>query len=479
MRHESLITQFRDDLATLSRQVELSNASGHYDINKMCENVFCELIKGLYGYSELRNLNMEDQPNFPGIDLADDKAKVAIQVTSDKSLKKIKETIEMFINKGMYTKYDKLVVCIITKKQDSYSEESIEHACQNKITFNAKDNIIDCRDLAAKSTRIPPPNLEKVARILRSYLRDQNTDLSEQEFNPPKSPPETLTANLIEIHFPDTIYMAEILSEALGSERIKKRREAIWEYAKKVDRRIPSCFIEREKRIITFVNLENQNPFDFMMDKGTTEPLRADEFFDIDDDHERSFKHLLRNSLQHKLYKHGVSWQHEIQRFIFIPFDKSDDEKKIQWTGAKKTTRRVFKRMYKKEKPDEILSQMHLAFSINFHKIDSRWYMSITPDWFFSFGDSYRRSYYGDKLVSGRKRMETNRSVFDHFRFLCWWLKEIDSQDLFSDDSDETPQITFSDTLESKGGRCLDEKLWAPLESESSVLSNELPGLEL
>ena len=66
-----------------------------------------------------------------------------------------------------------------------------------------------------------------------------------------------------------------------------------------------------------------------------------------------------------------------------------------------------------------MLSTRHSGFAVSFVTVEGDWYVSITPEWFFSHGDSYRRSFYGDKLISGLKRMEKNRTVFDQFRFLC------------------------------------------------------------
>lgn len=95
--------------------------------------------------------------------------------------------------------------------------------------------------------------------------------------------------------------------------------------------------------------------------------------------------------------------------------------------------------------------------------MEDEWYVVITPDWFFSYGESYRQSKFGDKLLSGLKRMEKNRSVFDQFRFLCSWLRELDSDDLFSEKAAASPQITFGQILEYGGGRSLNEDIWEPL----------------
>ena len=101
MKHIELINKFREQLSRLVVEVEGAVAMGHFDLNKICEDVVCGLFRELYGFEALRNLNSEEKANYPGIDLADDEAKIAIQVTSDKSLDKVKETLGKVIKHGL------------------------------------------------------------------------------------------------------------------------------------------------------------------------------------------------------------------------------------------------------------------------------------------------------------------------------------------------------------------------------------------
>ena len=132
-------------------------------------------------------------------------------------------------------------------------------------------------------------------------------------------------------------------------------------------------------------------------------------------------------------------------------------------TLGKTATRTTFVRKYNRTQPDKVLSTRHFGFGVSFVTVEGDWYVSITPEWFFSYGDSYRRSFYGDKLISGLKRMEKNRTVFDQFRFLCAWLADLDTEDLFSEDAVSSPQLTFGQILDMHGGRYLNEDLWEPL----------------
>lgn len=464
MRHVKVLDQFREELTNVSREVETSVAMGHFDVNKICEDVFCGVFKELYGFANLRNLNEEEQKNFPGIDLADDIAGVAIQVTSDNTLAKVKDTIEKFIRNELHEKYDRLIVYILTRKQGSYSKEAIEKVSKGKIEFDVKSDILDFTDLATKATSIHPKNLKQAVDVLGAYTRGCDVGLADQDFDPPRESSEILAANLLEIYFPQTLYIAEILPEVFDGKKVRNQRKQVGAYVRSLERSIPSDYEVHGGRLLTFHNLEVQNnPFSFLVDEGTVEPFQPNDFYSIDDDHERVFKSLLRFCMQHKLHKHRILWEFREKIFIFLPIEDTDNKRTETWVGQKKSTRTVFERKYKRNDPDKVLSTRHFAFSLDFLNRDDGWYVAITPDWFFSFGEGYRQSAYADKLLSGLKRMEKNRSVYDQFRFLCSWLSELDSDDLFSDEAQTLPQITFGQILEFGGARLLNEDLWEPL----------------
>ena len=123
------------------------------------------------------------------------------------------------------------------------------------------------------------------------------------------------------------------------------------------------------------------------------------------------------------------------------------------------------------------MSNRHFAFEVDFVRVGDGWYIALTPDWYFSYGDEYRRSFYGDRLLSGLKRMEKNRSVYDQFRFLCSWLGDIDSKDLFSEEKQSSPGVSFGSPLSMSINRALDESLWEPLAAETDDELQERLGM--
>lgn len=472
MKQIELINQFKEGLRDLSREVEISSAMSHYDINLICENLFCGIFKELYDLPGLRNLNDEERKNFPGIDLADDQSRVAIQVTSDKTLDKVKDTIKKVRAHKLYEKYDRFIVYCLTTKQGSYSQDSIDKECGDDLNFSASDDILDYRGLATKAANAEPQSLKKAVDILGSYQRGCDVGLAEQDFDPPSDPQETLLTNLVELYLPSKLYIAEVKEDILkgkSGKKLRNQRKAVGDASRKMSTPLPSGYEVSSGKLITFFDLEeSSNPFSHLIEDGTAEYLNPSDYYEIDENHERIFKSLLRFSLQQMLFKHKVMWQHHEGLFIFLPADDKQNVRSESWYGKKQSSRTVFERKFKSNKPNEILQIKHFAFSVNFLLIDAEWYISITPDWFFSWGEDYHRSPFADKPLSGLKRLEKNKSICDQFRFLASWLKDVDQADLFSDSAESSPNITLGNIVKLDGGRFLNESLWEPLGTSSA-----------
>ena len=183
MKHIELINRFLVNLSQLANEVENFGAMNHFDINKICEDVICGLMRELYGFKILRNLNSEEKVNYPGIDLADDEARVAIQVTSDKSLKKVIDTLRKVIKHGLTEKYDRIIIYCLTKKQQSYSKDAISAVCGDKICFDASSDILDSTDIAAKAGKVAPEKLQAAFDHISAYMDGSDTHASGNQIN--------------------------------------------------------------------------------------------------------------------------------------------------------------------------------------------------------------------------------------------------------------------------------------------------------
>lgn len=471
MKFQRVLAELRELLAQLVREVEMSVSSGHTDITHISEALYLQLLNALYGW-HLKDMNAE-QPNFPAIDLADDNAGIAIQVTAKSTLAKIKDTINTFIAQDLHLRYSRLIILVITRRQDSYSQGAIDAVTQSRMDFDVTENIIDYRTLAAQASRVTPPRVQLALSYLRTYLLGREPDLADEDFDPPTAPQEMLTTNLVPFRFPQTVYLADLAVE-VGARR--PDRKAVRQWLSSLEITAPSGYEVRERQLLTFCDLSCPSPFDRAIDPGTVTPITPPEYYEIDLDHENTFRSLLRLQLQQDLFRNDVRWNHEDQVFYFCPQLVGQDVRKERWQGEKSAVRTVFERKMNRDDPTKVLSTRHLAFSIRFFLLSQQWYAGLVPDWFFSHGDDFVRSQFADEQLSRRKRLEKEHSVHNAFRFIAWWLANHREDDLLASDDQRKRLIEFGNEIRVIGGRPLDEEAWGPL-SAKTVREQDRPTL--
>lgn len=332
-------------MSQLSTQVEAASSMQLYDIHKVSENLILGVLRELYGWRHLRNLNATERANFPGIDLADDAAGVAIQVTATPTLDKIKSTIETFLAHGLDKKYQRVVVYVLGRKQTTYSQDAIDRAAKGKFKLDTANDILDHRDVCGVAVDVEPKQLVAAMEVVRTYMRGGVArGLGEEDFNPPTSATERVNLNLVEVYFPSTLYIADLRDDldALKSKKVRNERKMVREALGSLNLRAPSDYEVSAHQLITFHSLDNTHgPFAQMIELGTVTPLQAREFYGANDDRERVFKSLLRFTLQQKLYKHGVRWMHEDGLFVFVPWADADLLREESWVGQRTSKRRV------------------------------------------------------------------------------------------------------------------------------------------
>lgn len=88
------ITKIIQWFSELSSRIKLSNKLNLTDINIHCENDLIQILNNIYKW-QLYNANKQNK-NAKAIDLLDDNNRIAIQITSDTSTKKIKDSLTKF-----------------------------------------------------------------------------------------------------------------------------------------------------------------------------------------------------------------------------------------------------------------------------------------------------------------------------------------------------------------------------------------------
>lgn len=158
-------------MSRFTEQVKILNSNGEFSINLHAENILINVLNVIFDCN-LKNVNYEENKRYPSIDLRDQRKRIAIQVTSTGNIEKVKHTLSGFVEKGLYKDYDTLFIYIITEKQKSYKQSSIDDIIGNKLVFSP-DFIIDKKDLYIKLNAMNDiRKIESVCQMLEKQFAD-------------------------------------------------------------------------------------------------------------------------------------------------------------------------------------------------------------------------------------------------------------------------------------------------------------------
>lgn len=452
--------QIMNLMARFYAQVKGATYIGRTDFDIVAETILIPLLSEVYGYTHLRNLNAE-KPNFPGIDLADDFAKVAIQVTATPDSDKIQDTLQKFHDNKLHLKYDRLIIYILTERQKTYSEKPFSQIIRGEFLFDPVKDIIDYKNVLDEVKNFQIDKALLVLQILESNFSRGEVVLYHEEVDPRK---EETYLNLIELTIPNELFIAQVEPDILKSISKKRdKRKALYDEIAANGHKSSSDWEFFEGKILTFLDLASMSiPISTIIDFGSLEVFNPEDFFTISEDYERVFKSLLRKCLQQKLYQRNVYWQYKEHLFIFG--EEDNKPKRIEhWRGKVEDDRVVYERTMKNNKPDEILRCKHFAFKVEFKLIDKKWYLLIKPEWFFS-ADGSRKSVYGADDLDWLKRHEKNTNVFNHFRFIHYFLSE-QPIDLFGKRKPYA-YLSFGKSVKFDNASYLDDRAWLPVKIE-------------
>lgn len=150
-----------DSLNFLANKIRLCSVLNLHDINIHLENILRDIINQIYQDRNFTNLNSVSG-NFTAIDLGDDINEIAIQITSDTSLQKAKETIQKY--KSEYG-YKKLIMLYATLKKPERTFD-FNTLIDNRFAFEEWD----FNDLNKKINNCESENLEKICRICNTDI---------------------------------------------------------------------------------------------------------------------------------------------------------------------------------------------------------------------------------------------------------------------------------------------------------------------
>lgn len=438
MKRIDCINKITTCFARFVQEVEGFNSINQYHINIHAEYFLIPVLNEIFDL-RLENLNSTQKKNYPGIDLADFKNRVAFQITATSSLEKVKSTLETFFNKKLNEQFDVLYIYIITQKHEKYSEEKINQLVPNGFDFKTSEHILDKDSLLQKINAISStPKLENLTKLFEYEFTDVQIEMRSQKFigGYLNNETEDEYPNILEITFPNQFYKAELsidekaitqkindYLEKTGRKPIKKARKGtLVRRVLRDELALCSDWMLHGEYLMTFrdLNIESE-PLRKVINIQTIKPVECTEYYNIDEDTNRIFKYLLRQTLLELCIQRGIEWFGKQKIFRFSNNSKKPTYKKIKWKGVKESTKTVIFEMRNK-KDNHTICFRNLAFKAHFDLFDDKWFIIINPTWSFTNPGGYLTSRFEPSYMSGIKRLENNNSVYYYFRFLGYYL---------------------------------------------------------
>lgn len=125
------ITKIIQWFSELTSRIKLSNKLNLTDINIYCENDLIQILNNIYKW-QLYNANKQNK-NAKAIDLLDDNNRIAIQITSDTSTKKIKDSLTKF-KETPFSNYD-FYMFYLTDDLPNSTKKAIQNNKTKSICF--------------------------------------------------------------------------------------------------------------------------------------------------------------------------------------------------------------------------------------------------------------------------------------------------------------------------------------------------------
>jgi hypothetical protein len=441
---------------------------GKGDLFVIAEDVVCPVFRVAYGLANLENLNITEHVNYPAIDLGDRDAGVAFQVTSRVTTTKIESTLDTFFDHGLHSDYDRLLFLALHDKQNSYPQERISDHVKGSFDFDTTRDVLSLSDLERKIAQVETSKLSQIVQILSDEITEGyvvSPTISD------KAEGEYLLSNLIEIDAPNFVYIADLgidreklIETTWDSEEVRGiSKDASWRQVVKAalaldDEPPVDDFLVHAGKLITFHDLRNKDErLSEYIIPDSIDKVRSEEYVDENDDNRRLFSYLLDRSFSQIVHHLGIKFHYDEKQYFFLPDDDELRPREEEWS-SREVTRKVYDPELNEE--GELWYAKHLSFGTRFERIEERWHIVISPDWYWSF-DGYFRTYseIGDQR-DWIKNREWNSSVRDHFRFIKQYLQRGTSEVLSAPEREAYAYLTMEESRSVGPAPTLDDDLW-------------------
>ncbi|MES2432008.1 MAG: SMEK domain-containing protein [Bacteroidota bacterium] len=171
MNQQKSLIRIAELLSRFKIETTILNANAQLDINIVAEDVLIPILNLAFNCNLQNAKYTENDTKFPALDLLDKTNRIAFQITSTNTIKKVRETIEKIIKNNFYSQFDSFYIYIITQKQEKYDKTVLDTATENRFVFTEK-NILDEKDLFKKIASLQYLDIEKIEKLLEVQFSD-------------------------------------------------------------------------------------------------------------------------------------------------------------------------------------------------------------------------------------------------------------------------------------------------------------------
>jgi hypothetical protein len=277
---------------------------------------------------------------------------------------------------------------------------------------------------------------------------------------------EVLTANLLPLTtLPPRLYLAETtlkdakeVGEVLGTAGIKMQ------------------FILKNKRILTVQDLYDSR-YSELCDRGTVEDFPVEVWSASNDpERQRDFVALLNRCLRGMLQGMPENiWFDRDNACYYFPPSENRRAYDYAYRGDKKATAREVFKVLINRKEGHVMGYRHSAMRGQFLRYGDKWYLEVTPTYFFSKNGS-EQSRLHPEWLKGIKMLEKNGAV--RGQLVMWADILLNPPDLFDE---SYPFLAFGQPLSFAIDHGIDDDAWAGVDAsdKSSVDGNSAPLFEM
>lgn len=171
LRKKEILDNIVHELTVLSKEIDVKASNNLLEDNVLAEDFYKEILNVCMGWN-LVNLNSESN-NYPGIDLGDKERRIGVQISSTKTSKKIKDSLDEIVSNNVDHDYDEIYFFILGEKQKSYTVDFDNYSSLNC----DESNIWDYKDIISWCKYYDVAKLKTILEIIQREIVPERNDL--------------------------------------------------------------------------------------------------------------------------------------------------------------------------------------------------------------------------------------------------------------------------------------------------------------